>query len=214
MDTKKLYEENLKSRYQDLKNLGWINFPIEYKFNSHGFRTDEFISNENSIMFLGCSHTMGIGLPNHGVWPYLVSKRLNMTCVNLATGGSSPDTAFRMCLGFIDKIKPKIVIYMQPPVGRFELLSPDEVINITVHQQHNMSNYYDLWASTEYNNDLNYLKASLSINSLCKDRNTKFVMTSYEDIKNFSHPNSLARDLSHFGIKTHFLFANNLVNRI
>ena len=43
---------------------GWLEpGAITYKINSQGFRCDEFAADTNCIVALGCSFTMGIGLP-------------------------------------------------------------------------------------------------------------------------------------------------------
>ena len=40
------------------------NISIEYKLNNEGFRTpDDFNSMDEGNIFLGCSHTFGVGLP-------------------------------------------------------------------------------------------------------------------------------------------------------
>ena len=77
MDTKELYEKNLKEKYQLLKQHDWIDKSFTYKFNSHGFRCEEF-TNKPTIMVLGCSFTCGIGLPIEFIWPELISKNLNL----------------------------------------------------------------------------------------------------------------------------------------
>ena len=110
MDSEELYLNNLKNpaQYELLKTHNWIDSNFTYKFNANGFRCNEFTS-DPTIMFIGCSHTIGIGLPEDNTWPSIVSKKLNMACANLGQGGGSADTAFRLCHGWIDQIKPKIV---------------------------------------------------------------------------------------------------------
>ena len=52
MDTKQLYKHNLKQNAQEL--APWIDNPFTYKFNSKGFRCEEFDTTDN-VVFLGCS---------------------------------------------------------------------------------------------------------------------------------------------------------------
>ena len=58
---------------------------IAYKNNSYGYRCEEF--NGQKILALGCSNTHGHGLPIELTWPYMLSKKMNLSYSNLATGG-------------------------------------------------------------------------------------------------------------------------------
>ena len=75
-DTEERYIENLKLNPQALENNGWINKEFTYQFNSFAFRCEEF-TNDPSILFLGCSHTVGVGLPIEHTWPTVVANKLN-----------------------------------------------------------------------------------------------------------------------------------------
>ena len=126
LDSKESYTKNLKEKSALLKRYDWIDKSFDYSFNSKGFRCSEFTS-DPTIMCLGGSTTFGTGLPVDNIWPELVAKSLNMKCANFGQGGGSFDTAFRMCLGYIDKIKPKIVIFLQTSGYRWELVSENTI---------------------------------------------------------------------------------------
>jgi hypothetical protein len=145
MDTEQLYHKNLRDNYEELEKYGWIDRTILYKFNSLGFRCEEF-TDDPSIMFLGCSHTQGIGLPIESIWPTIVSNELNLKCVNLGQAGCSSDTAFRLLHGYIDKINPKIVVYMDPPGMRFELFCHGVTIPFAPKFDGKHTDIYKLWA--------------------------------------------------------------------
>ena len=98
---------------------------ITYDFNSHGFRTREFElnSDKKNVLFLGCSHTMGVGLRGTEVWTYHVSQIFNemeYNCYNLGIGGASGDTVARLLTNSINYIHPTIVFIFWPALGRFE----------------------------------------------------------------------------------------------
>jgi len=214
-DYEKLYQKNLKENYDLLKSNNWIDNPFTYKFNSHGFRCDEF-TNDPTIMFLGCSYTCGIGLPIDTVWPELISAQLNMRCANLAQGGGGPDTAFRMCHGWIDKINPKLVILLTPPHGRFEMANEKgfDLVNsqVTITAKEHL--LYKLWLSFEDNIYFNKLKNIFAIEHLCQSRNIKFLNFESDTFINFFSNNDYARDLEHLGKKTHNLFAEHVLTKI
>lgn len=210
-DTRKLYVYNLKNRYNELKHNGWIDRPFTYDFNSHGFRTPEF-STETTLMALGCSNTMGIGLPNDSIWCSLVSKELGVHCANLGIGGSGPDTAFRLCLGYIDKIKPKIVIHMVNPGLRFELVDDIKITMINGNSPDSVQLYYRLFTD-DNNYFFNLQKNTLAIQMLCAERKIKFLQIHAHDVLDCEH-RSMARDLHHEGVNEHKSAAEKILAMI
>ena len=209
MDTEDLYKSNLKNRYNDLEFHGWINNPFTYKFNSNGFRCGEFTQNP-SILFLGCSFTLGVGVPVEQTWPELVSQQLSMQCANLGQGGSSADTAFRLCQGWIDKIHPKILVFARPPGGRIELIVNGWAQDLSpAWLEWSWCNYYSNylkdWGTDDDNTNLNQLKNKLAIRMLCQDRGIKYIeidphaLASKINILQLT----LGRDLTHPGIGYH-----------
>ena len=209
MDSEELYNENLKKNYSLLESNNWINNPFTYSFNSNGFRCGEF-TGESSIMFLGCSMTMGIGLPEHTRWTDIVASSLNLRCANLGIGGSSSDTAFRLCHGWIDIIKPNLVIFYRPPGIRNEVVTDTTIINIAAPYTPGF-NYFKNWIVDDNNNTFNFLKNTLAIEHLCQLRSIKCVHVSdnSETIKD-----DWARDLSHPGIRSNAQLAEKTLSLI
>lgn len=208
-DTEELFIKNKKEKLQELRSSGWLNTEIEYSFNSYGFRSEEF-STSPSILYLGCSFTVGIGLRVEHSWPYLVSTAMNLKCFNLGLGASSNDTAFRMAEYWIKELKPKIVLLLSPFFLRYEtlqqqkdgtLLSIDHSINDkTVKNQ----------MICEENSRLNKIKNKLAVKTIAENNYAKFF--SY-DTENFPIID-LARDLQHPGIQSNKFFANKILNEL
>ena len=127
-DTESLYNTHIENsvKREILQENGW--YPLHnieqfnYTINSHGFRTHEFPTQKepDSIITLGCSLTMGIGIPNEYVWPVLLEKDLNRKVYNLGIGGKSTETAFRYLHAWLPIIQSKTVIYAQHPGKRRE----------------------------------------------------------------------------------------------
>jgi hypothetical protein len=210
MDTEELYIKNLKERTSLLKLHNWIDSSFKYSFNSNGFRCVEFTS-DSTIMFLGCSLTCGIGLPVESIWPELVAKTLNMRCANLGQGGGSADTAFRLCLGYIDKIKPKIIIFLKPPGIRWELISKDNIYYLgSWLEQCKTSDYMKEYIIDENNNYFNNYKNILAIEYLCIKRKIQFLSFDSTDLIK----SDLARDLTHPGIKSNLEFSNTVISKL
>lgn len=210
-DTEEQYKSHLVTKYDQLKKYGWIErSEFDYKFNEYGFRCDNF-SEEPTIMFLGCSNTIGIGVPENDRWSNIVSRNLNLKCANLGIGGSSLDTAFRMCHGWIDKINPKLVILRKPPGTRFELVT-------SVNQQHisawkgTNDTFYKVWSIDDNNAEFNSMKNIMAIQYMCDERKIKLVVAEsfYRNFPEFD----LARDLIHAGSKSNKCFADKVLSLI
>jgi hypothetical protein len=212
-DTEENYNKNYETRYHELKKYGWVDNHFTYKFNSHGFRCEEF-NGDPSIMTLGCSNTIGIGLPVDKTWPELLAKELNMKCANLGIGGGSLDTVFRLCHGYIDVIKPKIVVLLSPPGPRIELFVNDDVYNLgswTFNDKYmfDKSSFFHMWTTGKNNIYFNTEKNILAIKQLCEQRNIKFINKDNSEL--YIEKNTLARDLLHTGIENHKLLIKNLL---
>lgn len=208
-DSEKNFNNNKKEHFDLLEKNGWIDKKIIYKFNSHGFRCDEF-TNDPTIMFLGCSMTLGVGMTQEDTWTYQVAQKLNLRLANLGIGGSSCDTAFRLCYEYIDKINPKIVVIRPPQIGRIELfLENDEPehlgpwISDGARSHISLESYYKKWIISESNSKYQKLKNLLAIEKLCIDRKIKFYNTENSETENLVSDNSIGRDLMHPGIDWH-----------
>jgi hypothetical protein len=218
-DTQDLYRHNLEHRFEELHSAGWIDKTIKYKFNSHGFRCEEFKESKN-ILFLGCSITFGTALRNEDIFPTQVSRALGYNCCNLALSGSSNDTAFRLAETWLSRIKPDIVLLMSPDKSRLEITTAEPEgssihfrVNNTVQNYAMTNSFYLKWIMHEENARLNQLKNQLAIKHLCNTQGIKFLNFNIESDFCFIE-NDLARDLSHPGILSHRATTEKILNFI
>jgi hypothetical protein len=209
MDSESSYQHHLETRYKDLEKFGWIDNHFTYQFNSHGFRCKDLVSGPN-IMFLGCSQTVGVGIPVHHVWTELVSSNLKMNCANLGVGGSSVDTAFRMCHGYIDKLNPKIVVFMKNYDMRLEIFDETGPKNLGSWAEN--SQIYQRWATNNYNDYFQREKNTLAIRTMCNTRKIKLIEVEVKDYNKMQI--DFARDLAHFGTDTHRLISYSILSKI
>jgi hypothetical protein len=220
-DSEEKYQEHLKTRPGKLKELGWIDNSFTYEFNSLGFRCKE-ITDTDSIMFLGCSVTVGVGLPNHSIFPTLIAEKLNLQCVNMGVGGTSSDTAFRIASLYIEKVRPKILVATLLFPERTELLTGQGVVRFNpemlslknlhkLERQYTME-YYEKWIEIPETAHINQMKNILAINKLCDMYNVKFVSQTASRIPiNFYNQ---ARDLMHPGTEYHEKLAEIILEKI
>lgn len=228
-DSQEKFDYNLKNNFDKLEKYGWLTTPVSYTFNSCGFRSVEF-TNDDSIVFLGCSVTMGIGLPLDKIFPINVSNSLKLKCFNLAISGSSSDTSFRLALHYLEKLRPKIVVLSVFFPARMEVLDIDKAIHL-LPRYGVPPKLYNTWLSTEENIYLNEMKNMMAIKHLCQHFNIKFVYITHSDeildavkipSKGFPSPNlidkitehNLARDLIHPGVGFHSDVCNRILNDI
>jgi hypothetical protein len=224
-DTLERYQElaNDPETFEYFQQHGWDKpGAITYKTNSLGFRCDEFNPFVPCIVTLGCSFTMGIGLPVKDIWPTLVGQELNLPVYNISWGGFSADTCFRLAEYWLPKLfKPQLVVMLMPPAARVELitgakgtlppvevyLSSDETLLKRPH-----TDYLRHWFFEETNSRLNSLKNKLAIQQLCK--NLKVQCQIY-DIHPYLIPSNqdvgYARDYLHAGPNGHALLAKQVL---
>jgi hypothetical protein len=215
MDSEEHYQKNLKSNYDKLLKNDWIGSSFTYKFNSAGFRCNEF-TDADSIMFLGCSVTLGTGLPVESTFPELLSKQLNLQCINLGVSGSSADTGFRLAQIYLKTLKPKIVVttFLFPERTELLTLSGDIHFNPKSYNKNRKYyiEYYEKWLECSETAQLQLTKNTLAIHKMCDDLNIKFINNN-----NFVlHPSCVgkARDLMHPGRDYHQQLSNSILNQL
>ena len=210
MDSAARYNENLKSNRQALESNGWIDKEITYQFNSSAFRCEEF-TNDPSIIFLGCSHTIGIGLPIEHTWPTIVADKLNLKCYNLGQGGGSADSAYRLGSYWIPKLLPKVVVFLIPAIHRLEMVKGHHVEFLSPMNSNRIySGFYNNWTYFESNCWLNSQKNTLALENISNRHNCKFVSSFANNINRID----LARDLAHAGIQSNLEVSNTVLTLI
>jgi hypothetical protein len=209
-DSATRYQENLKSNHLALASNGWIEKEITYKFNSSAFRCEEFTP-DPSILFLGCSHTIGIGLPIEHTWSTIVADKLNLKCYNLGQGGGSTDTAYRLGSHWIPKILPKIVVLLLPEMYRLEVVGEQYVEFLTPMSPPSCySEFYKIWSYCDANSQLNSEKNTLALAHVSKMNGCKFISV---ESSIFKGPDR-ARDLVHLGLQSNLNFSNTVLTLI
>jgi hypothetical protein len=95
---------------------------FEYRFNTYGWRTHEFVELTNTILCFGCSFTEGVGVDEP--WPVLLEKEFpTHTIYNFGLPGASSDTIARLAANTIPYFNPEFVFILWPSAARFEVLT-------------------------------------------------------------------------------------------
>jgi hypothetical protein len=218
IDTKYVHEENLKNpaRRKILEDNNWINTKVEYSFNSHGFRSDEFVPDAPAIMCLGASIVLGTAVPYENTWPFLLQKKHNMLNYNLGISGGSNDTAFRIGSHYIPQLKPNLAIFVNTYTWRLDLIT-DEKFHTFYDMRHSCPEkyrpYYKEWILTLENGELNYLKNKLALFEICHQEKIPIVEIDGDKIYKMAQ-HTFGRDTMHPGIEGHEIIAAYIAEQL
>lgn len=222
-DNKEQYLKNLKTNRKKLEEGNWIDCKLEYKYNSYGFRSEEFDFNIKSkpILFFGCSHTVGIGLHVEQTFPYIVSQKLNLPYYNLGVAGGANNTIFRLAHSYIPRLRPSkaVILYTYNERTEFALSEYNKIKKYIPNYPDTLpekkyNDWYESWATHPFNGKIQRAMVSNALQNICRKQDVELyefdvVDKSFEDTT-IDH----ARDLLHFGPKTHVLWADIMIEAI
>lgn len=103
---------------------------VTYKLNNYGHRSKNIdeIDTNNYILFIGDSHTFGVGLELEKTYAYLTAQDLNMTYYNLSVGGTGLDFMFYNLNMWLTKFpKPKYISICWTDPHRVTLATKDNI---------------------------------------------------------------------------------------
>jgi hypothetical protein len=192
-DTEERFNECKEKDLSRLKAFGWLDTEITYSFNSYGFRADEFEdASVSSILFLGCSYTLGTGIRIEDSFTTIVAKELGLKNYNLGVGGGGVDSSFRIGHHWIPKLKPTAVVFTDIFKRRKEEIEKENVCKRTVFRE-NLSPHKQRDNLSSKHWQINSLKGLYALKHVCHECNTKlYHITEFETF-------DLARDLGHPG---------------
>ncbi len=175
---------------------------ITYTYNSHGFRTKEFepASNRDNVLFLGCSHTEGIGLKEEDTWVNHITTKIEklqdwkvlqgevplapngFNYYNLGIGGGSGDTVVRNLVNCTNHLIPSVVFILWPPSGRFDYYQQDGDYSFwDTKSVHNLSTE-NLFLYEEAHIYNNHMRNTLIVDLLKKMHGFTLVELSADDL--------------------------------
>jgi hypothetical protein len=226
-DAEDLFERNIADpvKRAQLEKFGWTRDNISYTFNKDGFRSEEFTYEPNdSVLFLGCSITTGIGVDLESSWAYKVANTFGLRRYNLGIGAGSADTCFRLAHHWIPRLRPKYVVMLTPMVGRMEVVLDEQGIvqllpNSFAHLDQHKRNepFYNSWLSHPANTELNRLKNVMGVQTICNSIGVPLVEMSVDDTYFKGKAiilDSDARDLMHPGREWNEYIAQMFIEKL
>lgn len=203
-DSIELWNEHLKGK-KDEPSLHYYSInPIKYKLNSRGFRTlDEFNNEDYGDVYLGCSHTFGIGHHLKNIWSYKLSKILGGKFWNLAIPGTGVDTHFRLFLGYYKELKIRNVFHYAPMYPRYEFIENKEPRNYIIGNYNKkwLPNFGNLMLNsllTDEQIELNWYKNVSAIRGLASEIGATYYVIRGDEGWHGKDDSLLARDFSHY----------------
>lgn len=154
------------------------NETIEFKYNSYGYRTHEFVNVKTHIAVSGCSLTEGHGLHLHQTWAKKLELQTNLKVFNLAKGGSSADFVSQVLQNWVGHYTPNLVIAQWPNPYR-SLTWNNAQVKFNINSDHDkiyqtkimygIENFYQPWCSN-----------IISLNQFCKLKKVPIINVCFE----------------------------------
>ena len=204
-DSREFWEEHLRTKKDEPSMHYYALNPIKYQLNVEGFRTpDNFNSEEWGNVYLGCSHTFGIGHHLENTWSYKLNKILGGKFWNLAVPGTGVDTHFRLLLGYYKKLKVQNIFHYAPMYPRYEFIEDKRPQNYII------GNYSEKWLPnfgnlmqksllTDEQIELNWYRNTAAIRGLASEVGANYYVIQGDDGWHGKDDESLlARDLLHY----------------
>ena len=189
----------------DMEHYKNYPYPVEYKYNSRGFRDaewpDSMIELQNSTWCIGDSFTVGIGSPLSNTWVNILQTKTNHRCINVSMDGTSNKWIARKAIEVLNVIKPKNMII------QWSYLTRDESTDVTKNDEDrrlpdiNLSltelyliNYKLIKATELQKNNCNIIHSFIP-HATCLD--SKHILAIWNEIKRDSWPD-LPKNLMEF----------------
>ena len=225
-DTQELFESNCKNPETKalLQQHGWLDRPIEYRYNQQGYRCPEFDDRENFIA-LGCSFTEGVGVPVEQSWPAMLSSTMGLHGWNLGIGGASQMSVARLLPMAVNLLKPKFVVILLPPSSRIDVIAANGFSDTysPSHQKDAIwfthakvtSSYLKNWFANDENAALSTKMVLAYLESISKELSMPIIIINSDQARTELHyMRDLARDLRHDGPRVSRSIADMFLERL
>lgn len=202
MDTEFLFNENLEKYPTCIHLKNYLKNPITYSYNNYGFRTpDNFSLSEEGNVFLGCSHTFGIGHYLENTWPYKLSQKISGKNYNISEPGSGIFTQYRYLNYFKDKLNFKNVFHYFPNEDwiRYEKIKDNQFQGIFSWNDLS-SDLIDFLYEEKTNHFINYVFID-AIRYMLNEMGCNYYLLTNIPMVNKKIP---ARDLSHYYVEEQY----------
>lgn len=204
-----------KIKYADVCEKNYYSHTsIMYKINKLGHRnklTPDPINEYN--IYIGCSHTFGIGLPAGAIWHNHLTEWMNVPAYNAGIPGGSMSTCYRNLLALHAKgIKIRRLFILAPSFNRLE------VFDSRWRPLDCLSNNHKAIKKTLLTDEymmFDKQKSLQAIKGFCLDSNIEHVIVDVDEreIDHILCADRTARDFIHSGPEAHLKIAKVFYER-
>ena len=200
----------------------WAKQHISYELNEYGFRCGELSGEEqpDSITFIGCSRTVGVGMPKSKTWTHQLSDQLGLKEINLGISAGSTDSAYRVYAAWQYVNRSPITCLLVPPPARIELVQQETFVPVGNWTE---SIPQDVLINNLLDPALNVVRTQRNIDAIkwiASQTNSKLLIIEHgwqriaEDTNSKQFDNIKARDGIHGGAKWHKHILHQFNNKL
>ena len=207
-DTEECFGDILQKKNNNYSSQYYIENPIEYKLNNEGFRSpDDFNSADEGNVYLGCSHTFGIGHHLENIWSYKLNQIIGGKFWNLSVGGTGIISHFRLLLGYYKELNIKNIFHFAPKYPRYEFIINKIPRNFIIsdYSENWLNQFGDLMETSLLTNEqceFNWMSYTYAIKGLANEIGCNYYLIEGDTEWHGMDDNSLqARDLIHHTTK-------------
>ena len=211
-DTEDGFNANLEKYSDSIHLQKYLENPIKYELNNYGFRThDDFTLEGSGNVFLGCSHTFGVGHYLEDTWSHRLSKKIGGKFYNISEPSSGAMTQYRYLKYFSNKIKFKNVFHFLPREcwERFEYPFNNESpmmmdLSFDSWEGKRFINWINDVIMTETFFNFNVMLHIDSIKNICKENGANYYLITdsyYSDVDPYHKTLIPARDMEHYYVE-------------
>lgn len=194
-DQKDLFEQNKKKFGNEWK---YYDMPISYNMNAAGYRMNKNfneIDYDNYIIFFGCSHTIGVGLPLEDTFAYRIAKQVKCDYINASIHSSGTDFVYANFLHFFGRMpkKPKCIVFVWPELtSKFYWLNNNIEFYMSNPKNYDSSSFwnkaYEVFLLEESNIKNTFNNIRLAIEHMCNLKEIPYLETTsnWQTLKNFN----------------------------
>jgi hypothetical protein len=119
---------------RDLQHFDSYAWPVDYCYNSRGFRDQEWPNNPAAAIWcIGDSFTCGVGSTVQHTWPYVLSQTSDLRTINISMDGASNEWIARRCCDIYNELQPLNIVIMWSYLHRRESTAGNTDINRRIY---------------------------------------------------------------------------------
>jgi len=199
--------------------------PVHYEINPDYFRSEhnytelEKLQTEVTV-YLGCSHTFGIGHHDQNTWHHAVTEHTGVTPVNLALSGAGVEFSQMILMRYISRLNISRVYHFQPVYSRWLIKTDTRFRTVKPHRITDQV-IQNNWSEPGYI-QLSHYRNVKAIQQMCTERDILYWHSDGASMERHlgidmhspvtqSDTDTPARDRQHFPVSWHSYLSEHFI---